>query len=67
YYMTQTGAKPPTFICFVNYPESVHFSYKRYLINQIREAAGLNQTPIRLIFRRRTGRIEFGRKKKRKR
>ncbi|MBW1814385.1 MAG: ribosome biogenesis GTPase Der [Deltaproteobacteria bacterium] len=67
YYMTQTGSKPPTFICFVNYPEAVHFSYKRYLINQIREATGLNQTPIRLIFRRRTGRIEFGRKKKRKR
>jgi len=66
YYMTQTGSKPPTFICFVNYPEAVHFSYKRYLINQIREAAGLNQTPIRLIFRRRTGRIEFGRKKKRR-
>ena len=66
YYMTQTGSKPPTFICFVNYPEAVHFSYKRYLINQIREATGLNQTPIRLIFRRRTGRIEFGRKKKRR-
>ncbi|MCJ7774287.1 MAG: ribosome biogenesis GTPase Der, partial [Desulfobacterales bacterium] len=67
YYITQTESKPPTFICFVNYPEAVHFSYKRYLMNQIREATSLNQTPIRLIFRRRTGRIEFGKKKKRKR
>lgn len=66
YYMAQTGTKPPTFICFVNYPEAVHFSYKRYLINQLREAAGLTQTPIRLVFRKRTGRIEFGRKKKRR-
>lgn len=66
YYITQTGTKPPTFICFVNYPEAVHFSYKRYLMNQIREATGLKQTPIRLKFRKRTGRIEFGKKKKRK-
>jgi len=66
YYMTQISAKPPTFVCFVNYPEAVHFSYKRYLINQIRKATGLNQTPLRLLFRRRTGRIEFGKKKKRR-
>jgi GTP-binding protein len=66
YYMTQTGSKPPTFICFVNYPEAVHFSYKRYLINQIRESTGLIQTPIRLIFRKRTGHIDFRRKKKRR-
>lgn len=66
YYITQTGSKPPTFICFVNYPEAVHFSYKRYLMNQIREGTGLNQTPIRLIFRRRTGRIEFGKRKKKR-
>lgn len=66
YYMTQAGSKPPTFICFVNYPEGVHFSYKRYLMNQIRESAGLTLTPIRLIFRQRTGRIDFGKRKKRR-
>jgi len=66
YYATQVSAKPPTFVCFVNYPEAVHFSYKRYLINQIREAAGLDKTPIRVIFRLRTGKIEFGKKKKKK-
>jgi GTP-binding protein len=56
YYATQISAKPPTIVCFVNYPEGVHFSYKRYLINQIREQAGLDKTPIRLIFRKREGR-----------
>jgi GTP-binding protein len=55
YYATQVSTKPPTFLCFVNYPEAVHFSYQRYLINQIRQATGLSQTPIRLIFRQRSG------------
>ena len=64
YYTAQVTAKPPTFICFVNYPGAVHFSYKRYLINQIRKNAGLDKTPIRLIFRQRKGRIEFGKKKR---
>lgn len=63
YYSTQVSVKPPTFVCFVNYPEAVHFSYKRYLVNQIREGAGLDRTPLRLLFRQRTGRIEFGEKK----
>ncbi|MBU3981249.1 MAG: ribosome biogenesis GTPase Der, partial [Proteobacteria bacterium] len=63
YYATQVTAKPPTFVCFVNYPDAVHFSYKRYLINQIREQAKLDKTPIKLIFRQRTGKIEFGKKK----
>ncbi len=53
YYTTQLGACPPTFVSFVNYPEGVHFSYHRYLINQIREAAGLDKTPVRLFFRKR--------------
>ena len=56
YYATQVSTKPPTFVCFVNYPDAVHFSYKRYLINQIRVKAGLDKTPIRIIFRKRTGR-----------
>jgi len=55
-YATQISTTPPTFVCFVNYPDAVHFSYKRYLINQIRENAGLDKTPVRLIFRKRTGR-----------
>jgi GTP-binding protein len=55
-YATQVSTRPPTFVCFVNYPDAVHFSYKRYLINQIREKAGLDKTPVRLIFRKRTGR-----------
>ncbi|MBU1161930.1 MAG: ribosome biogenesis GTPase Der, partial [Proteobacteria bacterium] len=55
YYATQISARPPTFVCFVNYPEAVHFSYRRYLMNQIRVKVGLDKTPIRIIFRKRTG------------
>ena len=56
FYATQVSTRPPTFVCFVNYPDAVHFSYRRYLINQIREKAGLNKTPVRIIFRKRMGR-----------
>lgn len=56
YYATQTAVRPPTFVLFVNYPDAVHFSYRRYLTNQFRESLGFTQTPIRLIFRQRTGR-----------
>jgi GTP-binding protein len=56
YYTAQVGAKPPAIVFFVNHPEAVHFSYKRYLLNQIREQTGLDKTPIRLIFRERTRR-----------
>jgi GTP-binding protein len=56
YYATQVSARPPTFVCFVNYPEGVHFSYRRYLVNQIRAVAGLDKTPMRLYFKARTGR-----------
>jgi len=56
YYAAQITAKPPTIVCFVNYPQAVHFSYKRYLINQLREETGLDKTPIRLILRQREGR-----------
>jgi GTP-binding protein len=44
---------PPTFVCFVNFPEAIHFSYKRYMVNQLREALGLDRTPIRIVFRKR--------------
>jgi GTP-binding protein len=60
YYATQATTKPPTIISFVNYPKAVHFSYHRYLINQIRKGAGLDKTPVRLIFRPRTGRSRHG-------
>jgi GTP-binding protein len=56
YYATQISTKPPTIVCFVNYPQAVHFSYKRYLINQLREETNLDKTPIRIIFRQRAGR-----------
>ncbi|RPJ17070.1 MAG: ribosome biogenesis GTPase Der, partial [Desulfobacteraceae bacterium] len=55
FYATQVSVKPPTFVCFVNFPEGVHFSYSRYLINQIREGSGLDKTPVKIIFRKREG------------
>lgn len=64
YYITQSASKPPTFICFANYPKAVHFSYQRYLTNRIREETGLDKVPIRLIFRPRKGRIKFKHKRK---
>ncbi len=59
-YATQIAAKPPTFICFVNFPEGVHFSYQRYLVNCLRRETGLDNVPIRLYFREKTGRKEYG-------
>jgi GTP-binding protein len=64
YYTTQISERPPTFIAFVNYPDAVHFSYHRYLLNQIRREGALDMTPVRLFFRLRTGKIEFGKWKK---
>ncbi len=61
YYAAQISTKPPTIVCFVNYPQAVHFSYKRYLINQLRKETGLDKTPIRIIFRQREGRKRKGR------
>lgn len=52
YYTTQVSTKPPTFVLFVNYEEAIHFSYERYLENQIRQNLGLEGTPIRFIFRK---------------
>lgn len=50
-YMTQASIKPPTFVIFVNSKELFHFSYERYLVNQIRKEFGLTGTPIRVIVR----------------
>jgi len=54
YYATQSGVKPPTFILFVNDTGLMHFSYGRYLENQLRQAYGFEGTPIRLFLRERT-------------
>ena len=51
FYMTQASTRPPTFVCFVNQKVLFHFSYQRYLENQIRETFGLTGTPIKLITR----------------
>jgi len=53
YYMTQVSVRPPTFVCFCNDIELFHFSYRRYLENQIRGVFGLEGTPIRMIIRAR--------------
>ena len=53
YYMTQISTRPPTFVAFCNSKELFHFSYQRYIENQIREVFGLEGTPIRLIIRER--------------
>lgn len=53
YYMTQVSVKPPTFVLFVNDTELLHFSYKRYIENQLREAFGFKGTPIHFIARNR--------------
>lgn len=50
-YLTQAGVKPPTFIFFVNDPELMHFSYQRYLENQMRRHFGFEGTPIRIVLR----------------
>lgn len=50
-YVTQASTKPPTFICFCNDPQYLHFSYERYLKNRLREAFSLKGTPVHLILR----------------
>jgi GTP-binding protein len=51
FYGTQAGVAPPTFVFFANEAAAIHFSYRRYLENQLREAFGFDGTPIRLVFR----------------
>ena len=53
YYITQASTKPPTFVAFVNRKELFHFSYQRYLENQIRDTFGLTGTPVRFLIRER--------------
>jgi len=51
-YMTQVSAGPPTFVIYTNFPEGIHFSYERYLINQMRGTFGFQGVPIRLQFKK---------------
>ncbi|HCX90535.1 MAG: ribosome biogenesis GTPase Der [Deltaproteobacteria bacterium CG12_big_fil_rev_8_21_14_0_65_43_10] len=53
YYITQVSIKPPAFVIFVNYPEGIHFSYERYIVNKIRENFEFDGTPVRVFFRKR--------------
>ncbi|MCM1578025.1 MAG: ribosome biogenesis GTPase Der [Ruminococcus sp.] len=53
YYMTQASTKPPTFVVFVNRADLFHFSYQRYIENQIRQTFGLDGTPVRFVIRER--------------
>ena len=51
FYITQSSTRPPTFVCFANQKALFHFSYQRYIENQIRETFGLTGTPIRMVIR----------------
>ena len=53
-YVTQTSVKPPNFVFFIKDPKAVHFSYERYLINQLREKFDFSMVPIRIRFRRKS-------------
>jgi len=55
YYLTQVQTAPPTFMFFCNYPESIHFSYKRFLENRLREAFDFGGAPLRLVLKKRQG------------
>ncbi len=63
-YATQVSQKPPAFVCFVNFAEGIHFSYKRYLTNSIRQETGLDRVPINLYFKQKNQRPEYFRKHK---
>jgi len=51
-YITQVSTAPPTFVIYTNIPEGIHFSYERYLLNQMREAFGFEGVAVRLLFRK---------------
>ena len=53
YYITQASVRPPTFVCFVNRKDLFHYSYQRYIDNQIREVFGLEGTPTKMVIRER--------------
>ena len=51
-YITQVSTAPPTFVIVTNMPEGIHFSYERYLLNQMRETFGFDGVPVRFLFRK---------------
>ena len=59
FYGTQASTKPPTFVIFVNNKELFHFSYERYIVNQIRKEFGLEGTPVRIIVREKSEKFEI--------
>jgi GTP-binding protein len=64
YFIQQPQARPPTFLLSVNHPDGVHFSYRRYLTNQLREAFDLDGTPVRIVCRARGDKRRPSRRKK---
>lgn len=64
YYSTQVDINPPTFVVFVNYPDGVHFSYLRYIENNLRQSFGFSGTPIRIFAKRRRPEDRQSRKRK---
>jgi len=54
YFATQASVRPPTFVVQCSYPEALHFSYRRYVTNRIRETFGFESTPVRVIFKKRS-------------
>ena len=66
FYAVQVGVRPPAFLLFVNYPDAVHFSYRRYLANRLRDGLGLDLVPFEIRIRERK-REKRGGKKRRKR
>jgi len=64
YYSTQVDINPPTFVVFVNYPDGVHFSYLRYIENNLRQSFGFRGTPIRIFAKRRRPEDRQSRKRK---
>lgn len=56
FYASQVGVRPPTVVIFVSDPQAVHFSYRRYLLNELRKVLGLSMSPLRLHLRARAGR-----------
>jgi GTPase len=66
YYVTQAGTRPPTFMVVTSHPESIHFSYQRYVINAIRKTFEFEGVPIRVFYRRKDRREKKGKKKGKK-
>jgi GTP-binding protein len=53
YYVTQAAVAPPTFVAMTNAPDSIHFSYQRFVVNQLRKKFGFEGAPVRVIYKAR--------------